>query len=113
MLPQTHSWIKFFRGDTPGPPLKAPPYPLQDFKALYKCCIIILLLLNQNVMSHVFFDDINTCIIVLHNNLYLYVSDGNILLMEEIMRHLGSEKVRICAYNASKFVSRPAPWWGS
>jgi len=23
----------------------APPYPLQDFKALYKCCIIILLLL--------------------------------------------------------------------
>ena len=26
-------------------PISAPPYPLQDFKALYKCCIIIILLL--------------------------------------------------------------------
>jgi len=23
--------------------MKAPPYPLQDFKALYKCCIIIII----------------------------------------------------------------------
>jgi len=23
----------------------APPYPLQDFKALYKCCIIIIIII--------------------------------------------------------------------
>jgi len=25
----------------------APPYPLQDFKALYKCCIIIIIIIRQ------------------------------------------------------------------
>ena len=26
----------------------APPYPLQDFKVLYKCCIIIIIILNSH-----------------------------------------------------------------
>jgi len=29
----------------------APPYPLQDFKALYKCCIIIIIIIVIDVVD--------------------------------------------------------------
>jgi len=36
-----------------APPLLAPPYPLQDFKALYKCCICCIIIIIMSIVATV------------------------------------------------------------
>ena len=64
--PQNPYWIKFSRGDAYCLPTEL---PLKDNCEIKNKC-----------NARIYFDDINTCIIVLHNNLYLYVTHGNIFI---------------------------------